>query len=54
MQKSLPAGADGAVHITPADKAAAAPPTVAINTLVFIVGFLFSSKTRALRRRRLR
>ena len=49
MQKSLPAEADGAVHITPAAKAAAAPPTVAINTLVFMLGFLFSSKTTALR-----
>jgi hypothetical protein len=29
--------ADGAVHITPAAKAAAAPPTVALNTVVFIV-----------------
>ena len=37
MQKSLPAGAGGAVHITPAAKAAAAPPTVAINTLVFML-----------------
>ena len=54
MQKSLPAEADGAVHITPAAKAAAAPPTVAINTLVFMLGFLFSSKTTALRRRWLR
>jgi hypothetical protein len=41
LQKSLPAEADGAVHITPAAKAAAAPPTVAINTLVFMLGFLF-------------
>jgi hypothetical protein len=37
LQKSLPAEADGAVHITPAAKAAAAPPTVAINTLVFML-----------------
>ena len=37
MQKSLPAEADGAVHTTPAAKAAAAPPTVAINTLVFML-----------------
>ena len=41
MQKSLPAEADGAVHITPAAKAAAAPPTVAVNTLVFMLRFLF-------------
>ena len=41
MQKSLPAEADGAVHITPAAKAAAAPLTVAINTLVFTLGFHF-------------
>jgi len=41
LQKSLPAEADGAVHITPAAKAAAAPPTVALNTLVFMLGFLF-------------
>ena len=54
MQKSLPAEADGAVHITPAAKAAAAPPTVAINTLVFTLGFLFLWKTPALRRRWLR
>jgi hypothetical protein len=40
LQKSLPAEADGAVHITPAAKAAAAPPTVAINTLAFTLGFL--------------
>ena len=46
MQKSLPADADGAVHITPAAKAAAAPPTVAINTLVFMLGFLFSGRPR--------
>jgi hypothetical protein len=32
------AEADGAVHITPAAKAAAAAPTVAINTLVFTLG----------------
>jgi hypothetical protein len=37
LQKSLPAEADGAVHITPAAKAAAAAPTVAINTLVFML-----------------
>jgi hypothetical protein len=54
LQKSLPAEANGAVHITPAAKAAAAPPTVAVNTLVFMLGFLFSSKTTALRRRWLR
>jgi hypothetical protein len=36
-QKSVTAAADGAVHITPAAKAAAAPPTVAINTLVFML-----------------
>jgi hypothetical protein len=36
------AEADGAVHITPAAKAAAAAPTVAINTLVFMLGFLLS------------
>jgi hypothetical protein len=53
-QKSLPAEADGAVHITPAAKAAAAPPTVAINTLVFMFGFLFLWKTPAHRRRWLR
>jgi hypothetical protein len=41
LQKSLPAEADGAVHRTPAAKAAAAPPTVAINTLVFMLRFLF-------------
>jgi hypothetical protein len=35
-QKSLIAAAGGAVHMTPAAKAAAAPPTVAINTLVFM------------------
>ena len=46
MQKSLPAEADGAVHITPAAKAAAAPPTAAINTLVVILGFLFSGRRR--------
>jgi hypothetical protein len=34
-QKSL-AEADGAVHISPAANAAAAPPTVTLNTLVFI------------------
>jgi hypothetical protein len=44
LQKSLPAEADGAVHITPAAKAAAAPPTVAVNTLVFMLGFLFSGR----------
>ena len=46
MQKSLPAEAVGAVHITPAAKAAAAAPTVAINTLVFMLGFLFSGRPR--------
>ena len=41
LQKSLPAEADGAVHMTAAVKAAAAPPTVAaINALVFMLGFL--------------
>jgi hypothetical protein len=40
LQKSLPAEADGVVHITPAAKAAVAPPTVAINVLVFMLGFL--------------
>jgi hypothetical protein len=34
-QKSL-AGAGGAVHITPAAKAAAAPPIVALNSLDFM------------------
>jgi hypothetical protein len=48
LQKSVPAEADGAVHITPAAKAAAAAPTVALKTLVFMLGFLFSSKTTAL------
>jgi hypothetical protein len=42
LQKSLPAEAAGAVHITPAVKAAAAPPTVAINTLVFMFWDSFS------------
>jgi hypothetical protein len=42
-QKSL-ADADGAVHITPAAKAAAAPPTVAVNILVFIFGIPFLSE----------
>jgi hypothetical protein len=32
--KLLPADADGAVHTTPAAKAAAAPPTVATNTFL--------------------
>jgi hypothetical protein len=45
LQKSLPAEADGAVHMTPAAKAAAAPPTVALNIFVFMLGFLFSAKT---------
>jgi len=54
LQKSLPAEADGAVHMTPAAKAAAAPPTAALNILVFMLGFLFSPKTTALRRRWLR
>jgi hypothetical protein len=40
LQKSLPAEANGAVHITPAAKAAVAPPTVAINSLVFMLRFL--------------
>jgi hypothetical protein len=35
-QKSL-AVADGAVHITPAAKAAAAPPIVALNIVVFML-----------------
>jgi hypothetical protein len=43
-QKSL-AEADGAVHITPAAKAAAAPPTMAVNNLVFMLGFLFSGSS---------
>ena len=46
LQKSVPAEADGAVHITPAAKAAAAAPTVAINTLVFLLGFLFAGRRR--------
>jgi hypothetical protein len=37
LQKSVSAEANGAVHITPAAKAAAVAPTVAINTLVFIL-----------------
>ncbi|BBY24722.1 hypothetical protein MSTO_49270 [Mycobacterium stomatepiae] len=37
----MPAEADGVVHRTPAAKAAAAP-IVASNTLVFMLGFLFS------------
>ncbi|WP_264033626.1 MULTISPECIES: hypothetical protein [Mycobacterium] len=40
MQKSLSAEADGAAPSAPAAKAAAAP-NVAINSLVFMVGFLF-------------
>lgn len=40
MQKSLPAEADGAVHITPATNAVAAALAVASNTLVFMLGFL--------------
>jgi hypothetical protein len=40
--------------MTPAAKAAAAPPTVALNILDFMLGFLFSPKTTALRRRWLR
>jgi hypothetical protein len=39
--------------MTPATKAAAAPPTVALNILVFMLGFL-SLNTTALRRRWLR
>jgi hypothetical protein len=39
-QKSLLAEDDGAVHITPTAKAAAAPLTEAINTLVFMLGSL--------------
>jgi hypothetical protein len=46
-QKSLPAEADGAVHITPAAKAAAAAPTVAIKTLVFMLGFLSGRRRHA-------
>ena len=46
MQKSLPAEADGAVHITPAAKTAAAPLTVAVNTLVFMLGFLLFDRPR--------
>ncbi len=42
----MSADADGAVHITAAAKAAAAAPTVAINTLVFMLGFLFSGRRR--------
>jgi hypothetical protein len=42
LQKGVSAEAAGAVHITPAAKAAAAVPTVAINTLGFMLGFLFS------------
>jgi hypothetical protein len=34
------AEADGAVHITPAARAAAAAPSVAKNTLVSMLGFL--------------
>jgi hypothetical protein len=50
LQKSLSAEADGAVHITPAARAAAAAPTVAIKNL----GFMFIpllGKTLALCRR---
>jgi hypothetical protein len=36
-QYGVPAEADGAVHITPAAKAAVAAPTVAINALVFML-----------------
>jgi hypothetical protein len=42
LQKSLPAEADGAVHIRPAAKAEPAPPTAALNIFVFMLGFLFS------------
>ena len=42
----MPAEADGAVHITPAAKAAPAAPTVAIHTLVFMLGFHFSGRRR--------
>jgi hypothetical protein len=38
LQKSLAAEADGAVHMKPATKAAAALPTAAIDTLVFMLG----------------
>jgi hypothetical protein len=54
LQKSLPAEADGAIHMTPAAKAAAAPPTAVLNIFAFMLGFLFSPKTAALRRRWLR
>jgi len=46
LQKSLPAEADGAVHITPAAETAAAAPNVAINALVFMLGFLFTGRRR--------
>jgi hypothetical protein len=36
LQYGVSAEADGAVHITPAARAAAATPTVAINTFVFM------------------
>jgi hypothetical protein len=45
LQKSLPAEADGAVHMTAAATVAAAP-TVPINTLVFMLGFLFAGRRR--------
>jgi hypothetical protein len=45
LQKSVPAEADGAVHITPAAKAAAAAPSVAFKTLVFMSGFLFTGSS---------
>ncbi|MEE6138780.1 hypothetical protein SKC41_20930 [Mycobacterium sp. 050128] len=37
----MPAEAGDAVHTTPAAKAADAAPMVAINTDVFMLGFLF-------------
>jgi hypothetical protein len=46
LQKSVPAEADGTVHMTAAAKAAAAAPTVVITTLVFTLGFLFSLNRR--------
>lgn len=41
LQKSVPAEADGAVQITAPAKVAAAAPSVAIESLVFMLGFLF-------------
>jgi hypothetical protein len=51
LQYGVSAEADGVVHITPAAKAAAAAPTVAINTLVFMLGFLCLWKPTAICRR---